>query len=206
MRHCLALVLLSLVLPVAAHAAGEVDSLRTYADSLGTAAQVARARADSAYIASGGGLPPQRDLMDVLSSLRGRDRREPKAVVSPTQGLSFLVLPSIGYNPAFGGYVGAGVSSNGWLGDPIVTNLSVFALNATYSTTGQTSVQVRSDAWLPGNKWRLSGDWRYLDTGQPTYGLGPTNVQVGKYPMKFELFRFYQQDHQWSVRSLPGPV
>ena len=66
MRHCLALVLLSLVLPVAAHAAGEVDSLRTYADSLGTAAQVARARADSAYIASGGGLPPQRDLMDVL--------------------------------------------------------------------------------------------------------------------------------------------
>jgi hypothetical protein len=137
----------------------------------------------------------------VLSEVLGKKSREIGTVVTPRQGLSFLILPTIGYNPAFGGYFGAGISANGWLGDPRNTNISVFSLSATYSTSAQISVQLRSDAWTPGNGWRWSGDWRYLDTAQPTYGLGPTNVQLGKYPMDFRLLRFYQQ----AYRHVKGP-
>lgn len=196
-------VVLSSLLPswaVAAHASS-ADSLRAIADSLRNVAEVAGARADSAWIASGGGLPPQRDLGDVLSGVLGRTPPEPRAVVTPTPGLSVLILPAIGYNPAYGAYFGASASANGWLGDPFTTDISVFALGANYSTTGQTSVQFRADAWLPGNTWRFGADWRYLDTSQPTYGLGPTNTQLGEYPMDFELVRFYQQ----AYRHVGGP-
>lgn len=138
-------------------------------------------------------LPPQRDIGDVIAKLLGRD--EPVATAAamrPRPGLAIVALPSIGYNPAYGVYVGIGASAGGWLGDPERTRVSVFALNATYSTSKQLSIQFKSDAWVPGNRWNFKGDWRYLDTSQPTYGLGPTNEQVGKYPMNFVMWRLYE--------------
>jgi hypothetical protein len=137
-------------------------------------------------------LPPQRDIMDLLASLLGGDPVEPAAVVEPRPGLSVVVLPTIGYNPAYGVYFGGSASAAGWLGEPKTTTLSIFALNATYSTSGQLSVMLRSDAWTPGNRWNLKGDWRYLDTSQPTYGLGPIENQTGRYPMEFKHIRFHQ--------------
>jgi hypothetical protein len=57
----------------------------------------------------------------------------------------------------------------------------------------QISLQFKSDAWVPGNRWNYKGDWRYLDTSQPTYGLGPLSEQTsGEYPMNFVMWRLYQ--------------
>jgi hypothetical protein len=136
-------------------------------------------------------LPPQRDIGDVIARLLGRDTVRTEAALE-RPGLSIVALPSIGYNPAYGVYAGIGASAGGWLGDPAETRVSVFALNATYSTSKQLSIQFKSDAWVPGNKWNFKGDWRYLDTSQPTYGLGPTTEQVGKYPMNFVMWRLYE--------------
>jgi outer membrane protein assembly factor BamA len=136
---------------------------------------------------------PQRDIGDVLGELLHKDKVRTEATLTPRPGLSIVALPSIGYNPAYGVYFGIGASAGGWLGDPKETRISVFALNGTYSTSKQLSIQFKSDAWVPGNRWNFKGDWRYLDTSQPTYGLGPVSEQVGgDYPMDFIMWRLYQ--------------
>jgi hypothetical protein len=137
-------------------------------------------------------LPPQRDISDLIASLIGRPRTGAEKEVKVTPGLSIIALPSIGYNPALGGYVGIGASAGGWLGEPAITKVSVFALNFTYSTSNQLTLQLKSDAWVPGNKWNFKGDWRYLDLAQSTYGLGPTEDQLGEYPMTFVMWRLYE--------------
>ena len=133
-----------------------------------------------------------RDLGDVIASLLGRSHVQTEAEVKLKAGLSIVALPSVGYNPAYGVYAGIGASAGGWLGDPAVNKVSVFALNATYSASQQINVQFKSDAWFSLNRWNLKGDWRYLDTSQPTYGLGPIEVQPGSYPMEFRMWRLYQ--------------
>src|SRR5262249_3681241 len=108
------------------------------------------------------------------------------------RGLSYVFLPSVGYNPSYGAFIGVSVSAGGSIGDPRTTTPSILSAGVSYSTTGQTSVQIRSDFFLPGNTWKLAGDWRYLDTTEDTYGLGPAASGQSAYPMAFTLYRFYQ--------------
>jgi hypothetical protein len=160
---------------------------------------------DSLVARAGSGEPPMsqlRDIGDVLSDLFGKTKIKTEAELQPRPGLSIVALPSIGYNPAYGGYIGVGASAGGWFGDPAITKVSVFALNATYSTQKQLTIQFKSDAWIPGNKWNFKGDARYLDTSQPTYGLGPTDAQLGKYPMDFRMWRFYETVYRRTSGSI----
>jgi len=133
----------------------------------------------------------QRDIMDVLSMLLGRTD-QPAAAVPPRRGITRSLLPSLGYNPNAGLSVGASIGLGGWLGDPTTTRLSSGILSASYSTEGQTSVQFKSNFNLSHNEWVLLGDWRYLNTNQPTYGLGPTVPGQSEYPMKFMLYRIHE--------------
>ena len=143
-----------------------------------------------------------RDIGDVLADILGRSTVRTEAELKPRKGLSIVALPSIGYNPAYGVYAGIGASAGGWLGDPMRTKISIFALNVTYSTQHQLTFQLKSDAWVEGDGWNLKGDWRYLDTSQPTYGLGPVDSQTGgAYPMQFKLWRIYETVY----RHVGGP-
>ena len=143
---------------------------------------------------------PPRDIIDVLSGLLGRKRVEPELEVNPgnMRGLSLTLLPSIGYNPSQGVFFGVSASAGGALGDPRTTTPSTGSAGVSYSTNQQLSVQVRSDFYLPDNKYALKGDWRYLDTNQPTYGLGPATSAQRRSPMDFKLYRLYQTGY-WHV-------
>jgi outer membrane protein assembly factor BamA len=134
---------------------------------------------------------PQRDFGDLARVILRRPVRT-DVVEELRPGLSLTVLPSVGYNAAYGAYAGASVSLGGWLGNPTTTSLSSGAAGATYSTEGQLSIQFRSDFYLPDDQWALKLDWRYLDTSQPTYGLGPSHPDRPEYPMDFVLYRSYQ--------------
>jgi hypothetical protein len=133
-----------------------------------------------------------RDVGDVLGSLFHRSPVQTEVVKEARPGLSVTLLPSLGYNPSYGAFVGVSVSLGGWLGERETTQLSAGSLGASYSTTEQVSVQFRSDFYLPDNSWVLKGDWRYLDTSQDTYGLGPSKPQGSAYPMDFVLYRLHQ--------------
>jgi hypothetical protein len=136
------------------------------------------------------GAVPQRDVTDIFRAVLHRS--VPTEVVNdPRRGLSLTLLPSIGYNPAYGSFAGASIAIGGWLGDPVTSDLSSGAAGASYSTSGQISVQFKSDFFLPGNAWGLKGDWRYLDTSQATFGLGSPATPTS-YPMDFVLYRLHQ--------------
>lgn len=138
---------------------------------------------------------PQRDAFDVLRQILGK--APPSEVVTHTKrGLSLTLLPSVGYNPAYGAFVGASIAVGGWLGDPKTTNLSAGSLSGSYAFSGQISFQFKSDFYTSNNGWALKGDWRYLDTSQPTFGLGPVNPNATEYPMNFVLYRFYQSGYK----------
>jgi hypothetical protein len=134
---------------------------------------------------------PQRDIMDVLRALTGR-RVESEATLEPRPGLSLTILPSVGYNPAYGAFIGVSAAFAGWLGDPATTTTSSGSAGVSYSTTQQVSVQFKSDFFTPGNELVFKGDWRYLDTSQDTYGLGSAEPGQSAYPMDFVMYRFYE--------------
>ena len=145
-------------------------------------------------------LVPQRDITDILKSLIGRSVQT-EVVREPVPGLSISVLPSVGYNPAYGVFAGVSVALGGWLSDPKTTNVSAGSFGASYSTTGQVSLQFKSDFYLPQNVWALKGDWRYLDTSQPTSGLGSADLNPDSYPMSFVLYRVHQSIYRQVSKS-----
>ena len=136
--------------------------------------------ADSAW---GAGVP-QRDVMDLLSRvLHGK----PDSLVlrETPRPLVLALLPSFSVNPAFG--VSLGVSANAFtrLGPEATTNATTVGASVSYTTKKQFNVVVRSNIFGNGNRFLLQGDWRYLDTSQPTYGLGPALPESQKDDIDF---------------------
>jgi outer membrane protein assembly factor BamA len=134
---------------------------------------------------------PQRDLMDVLSRVfKGKPKlsetppSEPKVVLS--------VLPSFSASPSVG--LQLGVSGNALLrlGPPETTSPSTISASVSYTTKHQFNVLLRSNLFTNENRWKFEGDWRYLDTNQPTYGLGPIKPSSAESPMDFKLIRLYE--------------
>jgi hypothetical protein len=149
--------------------------------------------ADSLASAPAAPKTPQRDVFDVIASLLGKEEmRVEGSETVELRGLSVNILPSIGYNSLVGGFFGASVNVAGWPRTTDPNRLSTLNVSATKATLGEFKAQLRSDLWFGAEDWILKGDWRYLDTTQPTYGLGPTSVSTGEYPMDFQLYRLYE--------------
>ena len=155
----------------------------------------------------------EKDLADVISKWRNKT---PK--IKPQDGGSLLLIPVIASSPATGFMFGlAGqyafrmYQSN--------TLYSIFSINATVTTKGQSIFQLKNNVYSKNNKIFFSGDWRFMLYSQPTYGLG-TNAPEGgalKYqydlggvettqdslaqPMKFNFVRFHQSA---SMKIKPG--
>jgi len=134
---------------------------------------------------------PPRDVLDVVHDLLHGKRIEPELTLERKAGLSWVILPSISYNPLYGVAFGASANGAGPLGDPTRTRISSLYLGGNYSTTGQVQAQTRGDLFLHDNDLLLRVDLRYLDTERPTWGLGPVVADQQEYPMNYTLMRFY---------------
>lgn len=134
---------------------------------------------------------PQRDVLDVVRELLHGERLEPELKFERKSGLSWVVLPSVSYNPLYGVAFGASANGAGPLGDPLKSRISSLYLGGNYSTTGQVQAQTRGDLFLHGNDLLLRVDLRYLDTERPTWGLGPVAADQQEYPINYTLIRFY---------------
>ena len=81
-------------------------------------------------------------------------------------------VPVIGVNPAFGFIYGVGASASMYIGNPKTTRLSNLLAGLAKTTQGQLITTLKSTAYVNDDSFILNGDWRYLDSSQPTYGLG----------------------------------
>jgi hypothetical protein len=152
------------------------------APALAVAQQPEGARTDSVV---------QRDLMDVISRvLRGQPKLADTIEIPPK--VVVTVLPAFSANPTVGVLLGVSGNVVTRLGSAETTNLSTISASVSYTTKSQFNVLLRSNIYAPGNAWKLEGDWRYLDTNQPTYGLGPALPGGLEAPMDFKLLRLYE--------------
>ncbi|WP_084399528.1 BamA/TamA family outer membrane protein [Pseudotamlana agarivorans] len=140
-----------------------------------------------------------------------KEAKKLKKQEPPTKGtIYFSPVPVIGANPAFGFIYGAGASVSGFLGEPETTKISNALLGLAHTTKKQTIITLKSTIYGEDNKYILLGDWRYLDSSQPTWGLGtgPQSARLADNNfgfddgsiegtsetdmMEFSFFRFYQ--------------
>src|SRR5262249_6190154 len=90
-----------------------------------------------------------------------------------------LIIPVIASNPSAGFIFGAGLTY-AFKTRPSDNRISTASANATYSTKGLLNLNVKSNAFVMGEKLILNGDWRYLINNETTYGLG-TRKYVDSY-------------------------
>src|SRR5687767_889803 len=134
---------------------------------------------------------PQRDLMDLLARvLHGKPKLSDTIAVPPKTVLT--ILPAISASPTTGLLLGVSGNAVARLGADESTNLSTISASVNYTTKKQFNILLRSNMYTSGNAWKLEGDWRYLDSNQPTYGLGPALPGEFESPMDYNLIRFYE--------------
>jgi hypothetical protein len=132
---------------------------------------------------------PQRDLMDLFARVLGR---EPKLVVDSHPPLVLSVLPAFSVNPAYGVLFGIATTALVRLGPPPQTSASTAGVTVSYTTKQQFNVVARANIFGPRNQFLVQGDWRYQDTSQPTFGLGPALPEDLEDNLEYRTIRLYQ--------------
>jgi len=91
----------------------------------------------------------------------------------PAQGDVFIIaMPVIGFNPTNGFMFGAGSSTSAFFGEPGSTCISSGLASFMYTTKKQLLLYLKTSFFTERNRWVFNGDWRYMDTSLPTYGVG----------------------------------
>jgi outer membrane protein assembly factor BamA len=129
--------------------------------------------------------------MDVLARvLHGKPKLSDTVTIPPKTVIT--VLPAISASPTTGLLLGVSGNAVTRLGTDASTRLTTISASVNYTTKKQFNILLRSNVYTPGNSWKLEGDWRYLDSNQPTYGLGPALPGEFESPMDYKLVRFYE--------------
>ncbi|HSE66734.1 MAG TPA: BamA/TamA family outer membrane protein, partial [Gemmatimonadales bacterium] len=150
---------------------------------------------------------PQRDLMDAISRIiKGKPKLSDTLVLPAEPQIALSILPAISASPSVGLLVGVSGNAVTRFGPAPETSLSTISASVNYTTKKQFNVLLRSNVFTSGNQWKFEGDWRYLDTNQPTYGLGEIQPSALESPMDFRLIRFYETVY-WETTEglLVGP-
>ena len=114
---------------------------------------------------------------------------------------SFIVLPTLGYQPA-NGFTGGFISQYSFR-EQQQDRISLIAGGASYSTKKQILTYAKNNMYLNGDTYFLSGDLRYYVFSQSNFGLGSDIVPYGdafdtfsyetiEEPMEYNYFKFHQ--------------
>ncbi|MEY2902341.1 MAG: hypothetical protein RLY89_1447 [Bacteroidota bacterium] len=139
---------------------------------------------------------PQKDLIDYLRHYTKSKGKAPDTSLQVGK-LYKTYLPVVGYGPAVGFVFGGGISFSSLLGPASNTHISSALLNASVTTKEQFYMNLRTNLYLPNDKWILQGDFRIMLYAQPTYGLGiHKNESDSGQNMRFNYFRFYEKAYR----------
>lgn len=152
----------------------------------------------------------RQDLGDLISTTNPSSLAEPEL-----RKLYLPVLPIVGYAPANGFIIGAGVAPAILLDSQRHTRLSHALANVQLTSRQQVNFNLRHFVYLSHDRWIFQGDWRVLFFSQPTYGLGIREfaaafslnalplrqaANTDQQPMRFTYIRLYET----ALRQLRG--
>jgi hypothetical protein len=143
---------------------------------------------------------PQVDVIDVWRMLR--DQQPATETGQSSQGRMVAAMPIIGWNPTFGFTVGAAAQIAFVAGSPETTRLSSSVNSLSFSTKGDTLLNVRFGIHSNGNRWFLEGDNRVYVSGQSVYGLGSDTPSDGAVDADYTFVRI----HDRAYRRVRGPL
>lgn len=114
---------------------------------------------------------------------------------------SFIVLPTIGYQPA-NGFTGGFITQYSFKRNEN-NRISLISGGASYSTKKQILSYAKNNMYLKDDLYFLSGDYRYYVFSQSNFGLGSNIVPYGEalhnfnyedieQPMEYNYFKFHQ--------------
>lgn len=141
------------------------------------------------------------DLGDLVKTGEVTSLSEPEL-----KKLYLPILPIIGYTPANGFMLGAGVAPGILLDSAHHTHISSGLANVQFTSKKQINFNFRHNIYMPRDKIILQGDWRLLIFSQATYGLGIMDLpgvfslnggslsedETGEQPMTFTYLRLYE--------------
>jgi hypothetical protein len=135
----------------------------------------------------------QTDLIDLATKLlhKNPDQRL-KDFGKLNTKLKLSVGPIIEYtlSTGFTGGISAGGAFSTSANTPTNTSSVLFA--AKYTQKKQFLLPIQTSVWLPGNKFLLTGDWRFLKYPQNTYGFGGHTTANDVFTVSYHYIRFYE--------------
>lgn len=128
-------------------------------------------------------------------------KKKENRVDKPESKTNFIILPTIGYQPA-NGFTGGFISQYSFK-ENTEDRVSLIAGGASYSTKKQILSYAKNNMYLKNNTFFLSGDLRYYVFSQSNFGLGTDIVPYGdafddfnyeaiEEPMKYNYFKLHQ--------------
>lgn len=145
----------------------------------------------------------QRELFDYLKSKKSREEADQKTEEKPIPHKTFFgIIPAIASNPTSGFIYGLAGNIGRYLGNADSTRISSMSLVANLTTKNQFFLTSRSTIFTKNDGWILQGDWRYLISNQPTYGLGTGTNEEEKSLLKYDFIRFHQSFLKKTAKNL----
>ncbi len=165
------------------------------------------------------GLPgtDQRDVLDYVHQIFPRIHVTNEAEREMPVGRVFAwILPSVSYEPQT--RLAANIGGNVAFRTTGANVSSVYPILA-YTQNKQLIFHTTANVWLPGNRYNLTTDTRYLHYPQLTYGLGGATTTQNALLLSYDYIRLYQSlsrnvaphlyvgggydlDYRWNIR--PG--
>jgi outer membrane protein assembly factor BamA len=130
----------------------------------------------------------QTDLIDLGKSVF-HIKAHPRTISK--NGVYFSVLPT-STQAAGGGLSITATTAAFNLGDPGSAFLSTITFAPYVATQGRIGFSLRSNIWLPNNRWDILGDSRLLYYPQDTWGLGGHPGARQRLSINYKYVRFYQ--------------
>ena len=128
-------------------------------------------------------------------------KKKENRIDKPQALTSFIILPTLGYQPA-NGFTGGFISQYSFRENQ-EDRVSLLAGGASYSTKKQILTYAKNNMYLKEDSFFLSGDLRYYVFSQSNFGLGSDIIPYGdafdsfsyediEEPMKYNYFKFHQ--------------
>jgi hypothetical protein len=144
-------------------------------------------------------MAPQVDVIDVWRMLRDQ-QPEPETGQEADRRM-VAAMPIIGWNPTFGFTVGAAAQIAFVAGRPETTRISSSVNSLSFSTKGDTLLNVRFGLHSSENRWFIEGDNRFYVSGQSVYGLGSDTPSSNAVDADYTFVRI----HDRGYRRIRGP-